>query len=86
MMFGSQQTTLHKLAPETYAGMKCSGRFFVNVSTYNNSLDVSQHVAAQNAMGWRLENEQYVPVGNSPSAVILRNVGFTLSKEEVVPQ
>lgn len=87
-MTDSQQTTMraYKLASEAYTEMKRSGRFFVKVSTYTHPVNVSIHVAAQNAEGWRLENERYRPIGNSASALVLLNVGFTFSEKEFVSQ
>ena len=85
-MSGPQKTTIHKLASTAYDDLKSQGRFFVNVSTYTHLLDVAQHVAAQNAAGWSHDGNKYVPVGNAPAAIVLRNIGFVLNKTDFVPQ
>ena len=78
-------STTHRLAEATYTFLKNQGRFVVNVATHTDPLDVSQYVAAQNAVGWKLEEDHYIPVGSAPAALLLLNVGFSINKQDFTP-
>lgn len=68
------------LDPQCFAQLKMDGLFMHNVRRYSQPLDLSTHVAAQNAHGWIQRNEVFVPHGSSHSALILNNIQFSIPK------
>lgn len=70
----------HTIDPECFAQLKTEGLFIHKVHHYNQPLDISSHVAAQNAHGWIQRDEVFVPHGNSYSALILNNIQFSIPK------
>lgn len=77
-----EQDRSEKLPAQVYARLRERGRFLVTVKTQSDKVDISQHVAAQNAVGWKLKNGNYVPSGTGPAALILKNVGFSIKEAD----
>ena len=75
----------HTLDPECFAQLKTDGLFMHKVHRYNEPLDLSSHVAAQNAHGWIQRNAAFVPHGSSHSALILNNIQFSIPKSLFKP-
>jgi hypothetical protein len=73
------------LDPQCFAQLKTDGLFMQNVCRYNQPLDVSSYVAAQNAYGWNQRDEVFVPHGSSHSALMLNNIQFSIPKALFTP-
>ena len=74
-------STIHTLDPECFAQMKEKGILVHNTRHWDQPVDISTHVAAQNAYGWTKQEDVYVPYGSSHSALILRNIQFSIPKD-----
>ena len=71
----------YTLDPGCFAQMKERGILVHNTRRWDQPVDISSHVAAQNAYGWIQQEENYVPYGSSHSALILRNIQFSIPKD-----
>ena len=79
--FREPMSETYTLDPECFAQMKKGGIFVHNTRRWDQPVDISTHVAAQNAYGWTLQDEAYIPYGSSHSALILRNIQFSIPKD-----
>jgi len=68
----------YTLDPECFVQLKTDGILVYKTRHCKDLVDVSSHVAAQNAYGWYRKDDVYVPYGTSHSALILNNVQFNI--------
>ena len=69
------------LDPQCFAELRAAGQFVFEVPHWKQPVDVSDHVAAQNAYGWTQCEGVFVPYGSSHSALILKNINFSIPKD-----